>query len=67
MLWCSELVKRAQGGGEMTLTSGQQKRLAEIRMHLEKFMALGVDTSDWEATFFFEILEQMRAELKQRI
>lgn len=42
------------------MTIEQQKRLAEIRMSLEKHRALGFDVSDWEATFFFELLEQIR-------
>ena len=38
------------------------RRLAEIRMKWELWSAL-TDTSQWEATFFFNLLEQKEREL----
>lgn len=37
-----------------------QRRLAEIRMRLERDRALGADTSTWEAEFFLDYIERMR-------
>ena len=40
------------------------KRLAEIRSQWEMWSAL-TDTSAWESTFFFEVLEQKERELSE--
>jgi hypothetical protein len=40
------------------LTTYEQSRLAEIRAALEKYRALGVDVSTWEAEFFMGIIDK---------
>lgn len=42
-----------------------QTRLAEIRKDLLKHEAVGVDTSTWEATLFFRIIDRQSAELRK--
>jgi hypothetical protein len=45
------------------LTETDCKRLSEIRMHLEKFRALGANVEIWEATMFLRIIEDQRREI----
>ncbi len=45
------------------LTLPEQKRLAHIRVSMEKHRALGFDVSTWEAEFFIGIIARLTRQL----
>lgn len=47
----------------MTITISDQKRLADIRMNLEKHRAMGFDVSNWEAEFLLNLINKIRNDM----
>lgn len=49
----------------MGINRAVETRLAQIRKDLEKHRALGFDVETWEASFFLELIGELRAEIKR--